>query len=239
MGRLKDLTQLSLAGLIPVSIVGGIVLLSDNSYLKNTNLNYQPNTENRSQLNFEEAISLDDSLTLLEIVNELKLKRPELYDFDFQEDSRYILVDKSSRKLRLYQGNLLIDTFPISLGTDPRSDKIKMGDRSTPEGIFYVAHKKVGKFGKALHINYPNIEDAKRGLSSELISKSEYDSILKTNEKCQIPPQNTDLGSYIELHGGGVGRDWTWGCIALRDKEMSEVYEFSTEGCDTNIIIYK
>ena len=79
----------------------------------------------------------------------------------------------------------------------------------------------------------------KNNTVSELISKSEYDSILKTNEKCQIPPQNTDLGSYIELHGGGVGRDWTWGCIALRDKEMSEVYEFSTEGCDTNIIIYK
>ena len=33
------------------------------------------------------------------------------------------------------------------------------------------------------------------------------------------------LGGEIFIHGRGSGSDWTWGCIALDDPEMKELFD--------------
>src|SRR2546423_6807104 len=49
-----------------------------------------------------------------------------------------IIVFKSRRRLMLYANSKLVRVYRIGLGTDPVNDKIKEGDRRTPEGDFYV-----------------------------------------------------------------------------------------------------
>ena len=96
------------------------------------------------------------------------------------------------------------------------------------------------RFHKALLINYPTIEDAERGLSSSLITQSQHDSIVQSNEKCQAPLHNTDLGGLIEIHGSGGGpgySDWTHGCIAVTNNDMDELYNFSGTGCNMKVTI--
>jgi L,D-peptidoglycan transpeptidase YkuD (ErfK/YbiS/YcfS/YnhG family) len=52
-----------------------------------------------------------------------------------------------------------------------------------------------------------------------------------------MPPQDTALGSEIYIHGGGVEKDWTRGCVALEDSEMLELFETIPHG--TRVMIEK
>ena len=155
-----------------------------------------------------------------------------------------IVIDKSIRELAIYVSprgidsilepyGILLKTYQnIALGRRAIGDKVREGDRRTPEGEFYVARKVPNsKYHKALLISYPNKEDAKRGLKEGLINKIEYDKIVNSINRCQTPPQNTKLGSYLEIHGHGKGTDWTWGCVGLDNWEMDELYNFSSTGC--------
>jgi lipoprotein-anchoring transpeptidase ErfK/SrfK len=44
------------------------------------------------------------------------------------------------------------------------------------------------------------------------------------------PPQNTLLGGDIYIHGRGAGSDWTWGCVALEDGDVRELFNAVTVG---------
>ncbi|MEK6937540.1 MAG: L,D-transpeptidase, partial [Nanoarchaeota archaeon] len=146
-----------------------------------------------------------------------------------------IVIDKSERKAQVYIDDCLLKEYPIALGLNPEGDKVKAWDYKTPEGEFYVAGKKTdSQFGNgvALYISYPDIEDAERGLESRLINKKQYNRIKRAIDQCTLPPQNTRLGYEVLLHGGGVGRDWTYGCIAFRNNDIDEIYLFAEVGCD-------
>lgn len=153
---------------------------------------------------------------------------------------RKIIVNKAERLLQVYLNNTLLKEYGVSLGFSPVGDKFIEGDGRTPEGEYYVAAKNPhSRYYLALLFNYPNPDDAQQGLASGLINPRQYQAIIKANENCETPPQNTALGSFLELHGwgGGPGQpDWTAGCIALDDEAIKELYAFSTL-CETKIII--
>lgn len=137
-----------------------------------------------------------------------------------------LVVKKSERKLYVFDGEKLVKTYEIVLGFTPVGDKEREGDGKTPEGEFYVFTKNPqSKFYLSLGVSYPGAEDAERGLRENLISKDEYDTILQAVKEKKMPPQNTRLGGEIYIHGGGIIKDWTWGCMALRDAEMKEVFD--------------
>ncbi|GEM_PF-2932514 len=148
--------------------------------------------------------------------------------------NKKIVIYKQQHLLEIYLNNHKLKSYSISLG-DFIGDKEIRGDNKTPEGTFYIAQKNPeSKFYKALLLNHPTLEAAKRGKNEGLINQSEYESIKKAEENCQTPPQNTSLGSYIEIHGGSDQRenqDWTWGCIALNNVEIDEIYKFAEQGC--------
>jgi hypothetical protein len=83
------------------------------------------------------------------------------------------------------------------------------------------------EFYKAFVLNYPKVEDARRGLENGLISQSQYDAIEQAQEEFRIPPMNTELGGWIEIHGDGTGdaTAWTQGCVALRNGVMDELWD--------------
>lgn len=136
-----------------------------------------------------------------------------------------LVVQKKARLLRVYDDGKLIKTYQVALGFAPRGDKETEGDGKTPEGEFYVFTKNdQSKFYLSLGLSYPNRDAAERGLQEKLISREEYDEILKAVAEKRMPPQKTALGGEIYIHGGGTEKDWTEGCVALPDEEIKELF---------------
>ncbi len=152
-------------------------------------------------------------------------------------DSPRIIVHKADRRLELFDGENLIKTYPIALGKAPLGDKMEEGDRKTPEGDFYIFGKNPNSnYHLGLGISYPDVADAKRGLESGIVSKQEMEQIEAAITNRGMPPQKTKLGGEIYIHGGGTASDWTHGCIALSDADMTELYGAIDKGSSITIL---
>ncbi len=145
----------------------------------------------------------------------------------------WIRVSKAERRLYLYRGPSLVKTFNIDIGYNTFADKRRQGSRDrrdhwrTPEGTFYVVDKNPqSEFYKALVLNYPTIADADRGLKQDLISRQEYEAIVQAQRQFRMPPMDTDLGGWIEIHGEGTGAstNWTQGCVAVQNSVMNRLW---------------
>ena len=115
-----------------------------------------------------------------------------------------ILVIKSERKLYLQKQGKTIKTYSISLGPNPIGQKEREGDGKTPEGIYQLNYQKWNSpTYHSYHISYPNDVDVARA------------------KKKGLTP-----GSNIMIHGTSKGvkkkKDWTNGCIALNNTDMTE-----------------
>jgi len=133
-----------------------------------------------------------------------------------------ILVKKDDRKLIVFSNKQEIKTYDIALGKSPIGKKHFEGDMKTPEGLYVIdAKSAVSKYHKNLNISYPNKED-----------------ILFANS------QNKKCGGDIKIHGLPNGRnddnytrsDWTWGCIALTNAEIDELFKHVKLGCKILIL---
>jgi murein L,D-transpeptidase YafK len=151
-------------------------------------------------------------------------------------ESPRILVKKAERRLFLYSGGKLVRTYRIGLGLSPVGDKVRQGDRRTPEGDFYIFTKNdKSAFYLSLGISYPNAAHANRGLRDSLINKGQYDTIIQALNAGKTPPQNTKLGGDIYIHGNGARSDWTWGCVALEDEDIRELFNAVAVGTPVTI----
>ncbi len=116
-------------------------------------------------------------------------------------------------------------TYRIGLGLSPVGDKVRAGDRRTPEGEFYIFTKNErSAFYLSLGLSYPNTAHAERGLRDGLITRAQYDAITRALRAKKAPPQNTHLGGDIYIHGNGAQSDWTWGCVALENEDIRELF---------------
>jgi murein L,D-transpeptidase YafK len=147
-----------------------------------------------------------------------------------------LVVSKSKRQLFLYSDGQLVRTYKIALGTNPVDDKVRQGDRATPEGDFYVCVKNArSNFYLSLGLSYPNREDAARGLRDKLITRREHDLIVRAIQNKRRPPWDTALGGEIFIHGGGAEGDWTWGCVALANPDIKELFDAVPMGTSVRI----
>lgn len=147
----------------------------------------------------------------------------------------WIRISKKSQTLYVYRGSALIEKLPVDLGYNYFADKERRGSMSrrdhwrTPEGQFYVVSRNArSQYYKAFVLNYPTADDAEDGLKRGFISRSEYAAIVKAERESAVPPMNTALGGWIEIHGNGTGArsNWTQGCIALTDKDMDRLWKW-------------
>lgn len=141
-------------------------------------------------------------------------------------------VDKSERRFevhaRLPTGkDTLLKTYPCVLGEKPVGDKFHQGDRKTPEGTFGFRSKRVhNDWHKFIWVDYPNAESWKR---------------YKERQEQGLIPAGKDIGGEIGIHGVpdgmdhwiDAGQDWTWGCIALKNADVDEIYPYITAGKTT------
>ena len=96
-----------------------------------------------------------------------------------------------------------------------------------------------------MQLDYPNLLDAWYGYKNNVISASDFKKIAYAYKQKKIPPQNTRLGGYIGIHGIGEetdqklmihnGFNWTDGCIALTNEQISELRKYVDIG--TKVII--
>lgn len=136
-----------------------------------------------------------------------------------------VVISKSARRAALYDGSRLVKEYRCALGGHPVGDKERLGDGRTPEGTYYICQRNAqSKYVLFQGLNYPLAEDAGRGLRQGLISRAEYDQIVKAEKDHACPPWLTGVGGAIGLHGGGASRDWTRGCIAFDDPDIAEIW---------------
>lgn len=146
----------------------------------------------------------------------------------------WIRIDKSERTTYLYAGADLIRELPSDVSANPEGDKTRRAGRTElseqriPEGIFYVTRRfEDSEYYLAFVLSYPTPTHALRGLENGLISHGQYEAIVRAHREFREPPQGTQLGGLIEIHGHGTGRRraWTRGCVALRNVHMDDLWE--------------
>jgi lipoprotein-anchoring transpeptidase ErfK/SrfK len=142
-----------------------------------------------------------------------------------------LVVTKSKRRLTLYSDGQALRVYRVGLGFNPVDDKTRQGDGCTPEGSFYVCVKNANsRYYLSLGLSYPNKEHADRGLRDRIITRSEHGKILSALERRARPPWDTGLGGEVFIHGRGSQSDWTFGCVALDDEDMKELFDAIPKG---------
>jgi murein L,D-transpeptidase YafK len=147
-----------------------------------------------------------------------------------QAEAPIIHVWKARHEMWLQEGEHIVRTFEVSLGTNPIAAKLLRGDNRTPEGRYYICEKRPqSRFRHFLGISYPNIDDAERAFTAQLISADEWAAIFFANLRQTTPPWQTAMGGHVGIHGYGghapVPADWTEGCIAVSDADIDYLYD--------------
>ena len=142
-----------------------------------------------------------------------------------------IQIDKSDYVLMMLNKDVILKSYRMVLGSNPKDDKRMEGDRCTPEGTFHIVSKYPHKnWRKFIWIDYPNDESRRKFNKSKLNGE-----ILK----------DAEIGGEVGIHGTPENGEyliddkvnWTWGCISLKRNDVDEIYPYINEG--TEIIIVK
>jgi len=150
----------------------------------------------------------------------------------YAQEAVWLLVDTQKKNIQVKQGNRTLETFwEISLGRQGAGYKQKAGDNITPLGSYKIAYiNDKSHFRKFFGLNYPSVHDAELALQAKRITYSDYQVIIRAHRMNRLPPQNTDLGGLLGIHGVGRGNksiqgvfDWTQGCVAVSNQQLDNV----------------
>lgn len=131
-------------------------------------------------------------------------------------------VDKNNYTLTVFDGDQVAKVYPIAMGKKPKNRKLHQDNASTPEGFYQIyGTQPEATFYRAYDIDYPNDVD-----------KIRYDF---ARSYLNIP--NRGIGGEIQIHGEGIHRNWTWGCMALRNDDMDELFSRPEIGRGTQVLI--
>lgn len=140
-----------------------------------------------------------------------------------------IVIDKSDYELNVYDDKGWYATYPVVFGNSGLGDKKMEGDKNTPEGNFKITSKRVhDKWCRFLGIDYPTQESREK--------------FQKRKEKGEIPA-NASIGGGIGIHGTWPHEDfvvdryknWTLGCISMKNDDVKEIYGFTSPGTRVSI----
>lgn len=137
-----------------------------------------------------------------------------------------VLVRKGERTLQLLHEGDVYREYRIALGDSPEGHKFQEGDERTPEGDYVLNWRNPNSsFHKSIHISYPNYRD--RAFARAI---------------------GVDPGGMIMIHGRPNwltspavareydNRDWTDGCIAVKNDEMDEIWRLVRDGTPIRIL---
>jgi hypothetical protein len=155
---------------------------------------------------------------------------------------RWLQVWKRERQLHLMKGVERERSFRVALAAGAsEGTKLARGDRRTPEGRYFIAEPdrtpaSPRHGARSLRLSYPSAADARLALAGRRIDRATYLAIVRAVRAGETPPQKTALGGSIRIHGGGSAADWTLGCIALDDADVT--WLFDRVGKGTRVDVY-
>lgn len=156
---------------------------------------------------------------------------PELVDVGDTVPARVqspnLHIDKLHYFLAVRDGGRTLKRYPVALGRQPRKRKLHQDNASTPEGKYHIVSVQPhSRFYKAFNIDYPNATDVDR-----------YRRARQRHELPRHGGRVPDIGGEIQIHGHGIESNWTFGCIAMRDSDMDELFGLGTIGPGTPVFI--
>ena len=140
-----------------------------------------------------------------------------------------IIVDKSSYELYVYDAEGWFATYPVVFGNNSLDDKKMEGDKNTPEGTFKIVNKrKHEKWDRYMGLDYPTSESLEKFKARKM--------------KGEIP-SSASPGGGIGIHGTWPNEDymidryknWTNGCIALKNSDIQDLYSYIPVGTPITI----
>jgi murein L,D-transpeptidase YafK len=135
-----------------------------------------------------------------------------------------IVVHKAERRLVLMHGGNVVRSYHVSLGLSPTGQKERSGDFRTPEGSYRLERRNArSDYFLSIKVSYPNEADLKRA---------------------RVRHWNT--GGSIMIHGLPnflkhepefyQSHDWTDGCIALSNADMTEIWMLTPDDVPIDIL---
>ena len=126
-------------------------------------------------------------------------------EYDGPEVTR-VVVWKEDRRMSLFHGDEVLESYEIELGFAPVGHKEQYGDGRTPEGEYFIDRRNPNsQWYLSIGISYPNEEDRARAREA-----------------------GVNPGGDIFIHGTPREyrreEDWTVGCIAVKNREMRHIY---------------
>lgn len=119
----------------------------------------------------------------------------------------FVVVNKADRQMYLFHDDTLLRSYGIQLGFAPDGHKEFEGDGKTPEGLYRIDRRNPNSdFHLSLGISYPNVKDY---AAAKAAGKSPGGDIFIHGQKSPFKRSTSD---------------WTWGCIAVSNEEMEEIY---------------
>ncbi|RLA20839.1 MAG: L,D-transpeptidase [Gammaproteobacteria bacterium] len=162
----------------------------------------------------------------------------------YAQEEVWLLVDTQKKNIQVKQGDRTLEIFgEISLGRKGAGYKQKSGDNITPLGSYKIAYTNdKSHFRKFFGLNYPLVRDAELALQAKRISYSDYQLITQAHRMDRLPPQDTDLGGQLGIHGVGRGNkrvqgifDWTQGCVAVSNQQIDKLAKWMFLGMRVEI----
>jgi murein L,D-transpeptidase YafK len=143
---------------------------------------------------------------------------------DSSAETYYIVVKKKDYELKVYDEDGWYATYPIVFGSKDLGDKMKEGDKRTPNGTFKVILKKIHpKWGPELLLDFPGPSD-----------------VAKFNDRKRkgLIPKAARIGGGIAIHATRPEEEWTvdnfynWtdGCISVKYTEMKDLFSYIKVG---------
>jgi len=149
--------------------------------------------------------------------------RPTATDDPLTGNVDSIVVMKSMRVMQVYYRQQLLKSYSICLGFAPTGHKHFKGDGKTPEGMYRINGKNPNSTcHKNLGVSYPN--DADRAYARKYGKPTGGD--IKIHGLLNGYDNPTDF----------LAQDWTWGCIAVTNEEIDELYKHVPVGTCINIL---
>lgn len=155
--------------------------------------------------------------------------------FPFADPS--IRIHKAKRTLELRAGDIVVKKLTVALGRSPEGPKRREGDMRTPEGDYFICYRNAdSQFHLFLGLSYPNAADAAAARKAGMIDAATEKSLDAAAKAKQKPDWYTAMGGAVGIHGGGTGEDWTFGCIALSDEDVDELWLACPAGTPVKIL---
>ncbi|MCA9586914.1 MAG: L,D-transpeptidase family protein [Myxococcales bacterium] len=142
-----------------------------------------------------------------------------------------VRIAKQAHSLELFAGDRLVARYSVAIGPGGAGPKLREGDKVTPTGRYHVVRHQPSRYKTFLRLDYPNATDRAR--------------FAKLKREGQLP-RSASIGGDIGIHGPPVDMDpltkpllkrvdWTLGCIAVNEDEITEISSRVADGTVVDI----